>query len=784
MNRYAYISLAFWSAGGIQYLEEKIMPSALKSVVPWILFFVLFGHSVSSIELACVVALISHLLLNHRFIRKGFVFDIGSLVFFIFLGINVFTINYAPITNNGYFISTLAIALIAWVSLIIKRPFTLQYARLAVPLEISKTKTFLSVNYILTAFWAVLLSLMALPRIVEFYKPVHYATDINMGVSVALMVVGFSITKYLPEWLTKKILKKRFAISIKDLYAQHSSPQIDLTKFNEEKFTDDYDVSADVVIVGAGPVGLTAALLLQQHDIKVIVVEKHAGTSIHPKSRGVSCRSMELFRKLGIEDEIRKFNLPKPHAWFGWFSQLTGKVYARIVPSTDYLSISPTETGTIAQSYLEKVMLNKFQQRGGKVLFRHQAIDIAQNEDKAQLTIISRDTQEEIVFQAQYIIAADGTRSTLRDVMNIPMIGVKEINTNFSTFVEIDLDDILEEEKRANIAFIIRPEGPAPMVLSVDGKRQWIFIFPSAGLDAGTLKELYTEDYIKEKIYDVIGCDNLPVKIISKQIWTLGSQIANQFIAGRTFLAGDSIHQFTPTGAMGMNTGLQDIDNLIWKLAYVLQGKADASILQSYFVERLPSVLDNLQWSLDNLYRIVTIRRNIARQNLDKIDMQKLVQGQYSHINKSGLDLGGIYASDIIAKTKRKKPIVAADNYNPIIYPGARLPHFELFKENLVISSLDLVSSDFCLFCQEETKVYVDAIDFKSMCTQTIYLSNAGNIREVEKDEFKQLHGLDDYAGIWVRPDGHIAWIGRLNISKDVAELQRIICCMTNRDKF
>lgn len=754
------------------------MPSILKSLLPWILFFTLFGHSEGSKEMAAAIALLSHVFFNYQALRKRFVLDIGALVFFLLFLLNVFIFKYTIITDNGYLISNCALALIAWISLIIRKPFTLQYARLQVALEVTASLLFRVVNDIITAIWATLFTLMALPNILELYDPVNYATEINMGVSILLLLMGIWVTTKFPNWFADKMIARRFNINIKELYAKERAPAVDFTEFNAEKVSKTYDISFDVIIVGAGPVGLASALLLQQHGIDVVIIEKHPGTSIHPKARGISCRSMELFRKLGIEKDVIKYNLPDKQNWFGWFDSLSGKLYARVSKRTDDSSISPTNEASAAQQYIEIVMLEKYREQGGKILFEHEVVNLSQNSQFVQVITTHRKTSKKSIFQGQYLIAADGAHSTVRELLKIPMIGPDEINVTFSVYCEIDLNEVLKEDKRFSIAFVMKNDRPAPMVLTIDGKNKWIFMFPSAGASAKDLKSIYTDEYIKSQIYDVIGRHDIPIKIISKQAWSLGSQVANQFSAGRTFLAGDAIHRFSPTGGMGMNTGLQDVDNLIWKLTYVIQKKAKPTLLNTYSQERLPSILDNMQWSLDNLNRIVRIQRTYEDDGIDNIDFQSHVKEQDAHLNRSGLDLGVIYESNIILKTNEEKPAIPKDQYFSNTYPGARLPHIELMRGNKLISSLDLVSTEFILLCYSQANRYIDSLDFRCIPTKIICIGAKESIREVLNGELQKLLDLNEYAGVWVRPDGHIAWKGSLENKVDVKKLQRIIDCL------
>ena len=746
------------------------MSNILKSFLPWVVFFALCNHSSSSIEIATIAALASQVFFNYKTLKKGFVLDVGALLFFMLLALNVFVIKNQVITDNAYLISNCALAMIAWFSIIVLRPFTLQYARETVSIEIAHSKLFKVINYLLTGIWAILLSLMALPNIFEYYDPIKYASDIDIGISILLILIGVWVTNWLPEWLADKLMNKSLDINIQKQYESEKTPDKRYDNFNEGAISNTPDFKVQVIIVGAGPVGLTSGLLLQQHGIDVVIIEKHPDISIHPKARYISCRSMELYRKLGLEEAIAKHSLPKDQNFFCWLSSITGDEYARIAKQNSSGEISPTFEASAAQPFLERELLNQFVKNGGKIYFEHKAVNLAQNHEIVQLQVENCKTDNTMLLQADYLLAADGAHSTVREILGIPMIGPAEINSVFSAYCDVDLSDYIKADKKFSIGFILQSDKPARMALSVDGKNKWVFMFPSAGVSLEDLKKIYSDDYVKSQIEDLVGKDNLSINILSKNAWSLGSQIANQFKAGRTFLLGDAAHRFLPSGGMGMNSGLQDADNLIWKLAYVLNGNAKNELLNTYQCERVPPLLTAMQWSLENLKRIVHIQRQFAKASSEE-DFSKLAKTQEAHLNKDGLDLGVIYCSDIVPQTSDKKPNIPTDRYIPNTFVGSRLPHFEIIKNNAAISSLDLVSVNHILLFKDEFVEHVQSLNFKNITTQLIPIDRL-------LKTFNDLLGEGNNA-IWVRPDGHIAWKGDVMALSDCKKLEALITRMS-----
>lgn len=749
------------------------MKDILKAFVPWIIFSILLSHGSQSVTTASGAALLVHLLLNRRLIKKRFIFDVGNLIFFGLILINAFVFKDQLISSNAYLLANISMALIAWISIFMRKPFTSQYAALSLPIELTYSSTFKKVNDVLTLIWCILLTAMLIPAIANKLG-IAISADTRVIINIALIAIGIWTTVKFPDWFISRDVEKRFDINIKSIFETVKKSRIKETSFNLGALVSNPKTTTKVLIVGAGPVGLTNALFLQQHGVETVVFEKHSGLSLHPKARHVSARSMEIFRRLGVADQIYQHRLPKSQAWFGWFKSLASGPMAKIVSSDDYEKISPCTPASLAQPYVEKVLLETYLERGGQVLFSHQVKKIAQDDNCVQLSVITPEAKE-VIYKGQYCIAADGAKSFIRNEFDIPLHGKAELTANFSVFCEINLDQHIKQEERFGIAYVVAKNGPSPMVLSIDGKHKWVFIFPTLGISTKQAKDIFTDKYCIRKIQSVVGAKDIDVKIISKQAWSLGAQVANQFSVGRTFFAGDSIHQFTPTGGMGMNTGIGDADNLAWKLAYVIQKKVNPKILETYETERLPVILDNLQWSIKNLQRIVNIQKSLDHSDQTDESWVKLTKIQSKHLNKSGIDLGYIYQSDIIGSKPLSQSKQDKDNYQPNLYPGARLPHFNLLKDGNELSSLDLTGPNFLLISCAKNKKLIADINWQSVPTEIVLLGKAKGQYELIKQSLG--FNFDDKTVLWVRPDGHIAWTGSV---EDVSSLAWIIKLTSN----
>ena len=214
----------------------------------------------------------------------------------------------------------------------------------------------------------------------------------------------------------------------------------------------------------------------------------------------------KIIRKLQLEEPVKKHNLPEHQSGFGWFFTLTGELKARIYPSAEYSAISPTAPSSAAQQFLETELLTAYKNRGGQILFEHQVNDFAQNKEMVQIKAHNKPKNLTQQFQAKYLIAADGAHSLVREKLKIPMVGPNEINVNTSVYCEIDINDKISKENQCGISYILQKDGrPTPMIISIDGQNKWIFLFPSAGASASMLQKIYTDEYVKNRIHEVIG---------------------------------------------------------------------------------------------------------------------------------------------------------------------------------------------------------------------------------------------------------------------------------------
>jgi 2-polyprenyl-6-methoxyphenol hydroxylase-like FAD-dependent oxidoreductase len=388
-----------------------------------------------------------------------------------------------------------------------------------------------------------------------------------------------------------------------------------------------YDVHEPepVLIVGAGLVGLTSALALHHHGVPAVVVEKHPGTSIQPKARRFNFRTMEVFRAIGVADAV--------YAAAEGLAAHQGMRAGRTLveseplpppPHVDYadlLAASPERSCLVAQDLLEPVLLREARDRGIPVHFATTLTDLSDDGIGVTATLtgvaatdgalaasfgagsaveatgagvgvagtrVDAGTRMEAgatVVRASYLVGADGAHSTVRALLGIERSGLGVLGDAVTVYFRADLG-ALTAGREFNICQTEHPAAPGAFA-SVDGRYRWMFmtgpLLPVAD-DPTAPADPRWADVVRT----AIGAPDVPVEVLSALAWQPTMRVADRFGRGRVLLAGDAAHVMTPYAAAGANTGIQDADNLAWKIAAIRAGTGGAALLDSYHDERHP----------------------------------------------------------------------------------------------------------------------------------------------------------------------------------------------------
>jgi putative polyketide hydroxylase len=352
-----------------------------------------------------------------------------------------------------------------------------------------------------------------------------------------------------------------------------------------------------VLIVGAGPAGLTAAVALARYGIDVLLVERRRELSALPRATTISTRSMELLRSWGLEDEVRAGGVDVE--WLQWYCETlaladTGHGSPTSFPTREQSAvISPTGPACVPQDHLEPVLLDHMRSLpAGRVELGTEVTDVENRPDGLRVVLRDVDGGASRLVDARYLIAADGAHSRVRRALGVEMRGPDRLLGAMSTLFRAPLWELVGELCFFLYA-ITHPEADGVLLPCGPGDR-WLY---------GTLHEPespvadVTERAMGRRIETAVGVAGLEPRIERIGTFSFPAQVAERFRVGDAFLVGDAAHRATPRGGTGMNTAIHDSYDLGWKLAWVLRGWADPQLIDSYERDRRPVVEHNVERS-------------------------------------------------------------------------------------------------------------------------------------------------------------------------------------------
>lgn len=526
-------------------------------------------------------------------------------------------------------------------------------------------------------------------------------------------------------------------------------------------------MDADVLIVGAGPVGMITAIDLAARGVGVIVVEtRGAGTAPSAKCNHVSARSMEALRRLGLVEEVRAAGLPHDHPHDVVFrTRLTGPEMARIpIPSRDGRR-SPDRRGPdadwptpepphrINQIYFEPILFRRMQASAGVTVFdRHEAKALRQDADCVTLTIGDCRDGASRELRARYLIGCDGGRSMVRRAIGARLDGDAVIQRVQTSHIRMPglIDRIPGERGWMTYCYNAERAGTA---LAIDGREQWLvhnYLLP----DEPDFDSVDRDRCLRA----ILGVPDLPYEILGKEDWFGRRLVADSFRDRRVFLCGDAAHLWVPYGGYGMNAGIADGLGLSWLLAAHIAGWAPASILDAYTAERQPITEQVSRFAMRHAEQAIRERTTLppeiesdsacgaaARARVGEAAYRLNVQ-QFAC---AGLNFGYYYeSSPIIADDDEAAPAYTMADYTPSTVPGCRTPHVWLGDG---ASLYDRTGAGYCLIAREDAPdpgPLIAAADARGLPLSVLRVG-VGELPPVYR------HAL-----LVTRPDQHVAWRG------------------------
>jgi 2-polyprenyl-6-methoxyphenol hydroxylase-like FAD-dependent oxidoreductase len=531
-----------------------------------------------------------------------------------------------------------------------------------------------------------------------------------------------------------------------------------------------------VVIVGAGPVGLSAALQLGRANIPTLLLERHPGTSTHPRGHFLNARTMELFRQWGIEQQVAAAGLPAELSLgFGWVTRMAREELGRIMVTDDpeLLSeaeeVSPSRICSCPQDVLEPILLQAAQSYSSvDVRFGVQVTSVADTEEG--VVIQGEANGSSIEVRGDYLLAADGAHSSIREALEIRTSGLEPYGDLMSVYFRADLTPYTR--RRPYIVWWVINGDTQGGFIAIDGKDRWTYNF---GYDRERESAAdYPLQRCAEIVRQAVGAPELDLDIRSVLSWDLSLGVAEQYRSGRILLVGDAAHHFPPTGGYGMNTGVQDTHNLVWKLAAVLKGQADSSLLDTYRPERRPVAESNGQHSVANSKKMAETHALFGdRELLKEIETEAglalreeiaaAIPNQAEHFFKSaGQVFGFIYESAAVVEDGSPTCSSTAGEYVATGRPGARAPHIWLrAADGRRLSTIDLAVDRFVLLAAEDGAAWREAMQEIAAARRVnagAYIVGATGDLVDEDGRWSDVFGVGSTGAVLLRPDGHVAF--------------------------
>jgi len=562
---------------------------------------------------------------------------------------------------------------------------------------------------------------------------------------------------------------------------------------------DEWPEEVPVLIVGGGPVGLSSAVLLAQHGIETLLIERRSFETRFPRAHLLNVRTMEIFEEMGVAEEIYALEPKEDWRKVVWYTSVTGptpqhglklgevSAWGGGQDAERYAQASPQSFTNLPQIYLDPLIWSHAEATSPGRMRAHQELVGLEELPGGGMKAAIFDRVAEVTrhIRARYVIAADGGRVSA-DLLGVDREGPKKIQDIISCYVSTDLS--MWREPSALLAHFIQPwtGGRSAGTLQALGpghygrnSPEWLIAKARRPGEEPT----DDEETLLARARDLLGVPvDHPMTMHAVSHWQYEGVVADRFRVGSAFLAGDAAHRHPPTGGLGLNGGVQDAHNLAWKLAAVLHGNAPDSLLDSYGRERRPIAAYNTAHSLENAGRHAPVGAalglrptlteeegwaEVALFTSDTPEGERRREAvaeavadnamDYSQLNvEAGFEYpaGAFVPDGPFEPEEGRSPI----DFTPGTKPGTHMPHVWLrhtagTSAEAPVSSITLAqTSNFTLFVDPSASAqWSEAAAAEVWPVSVVVVSEADT-------EWAEVREVGAGGAVLVRPDRKVAW--------------------------
>lgn len=521
-------------------------------------------------------------------------------------------------------------------------------------------------------------------------------------------------------------------------------------------------IDVRVLVAGAGPVGTVLAMDLARLGVEAMVVEQRRGIPPNPKCNTTNARSMELLRRLGCADAVRRAGLPADHNTdVVYMTRLAGVELVRYERSTPADVFAGTQHGVaanwptaepqhfISQLFLEPVLRDAAEATWGvQVRQGWELVGFTQDDDAVIAQIREVDTAETRTVRCRFLVGADGGSSMVRHAIDSHLEGIAHLTDMCSWYIRAPRISELAESMPG---WMLRSFAGRAILVAIDGADGWlVHVNVPEGEDPATWNP-------EAAMFEAVG-ESFDYEILDESRWVARAMVVDKWRDGRVFLAGDAAHLWVPMGGFGMNAGIADATALSWRLAAMLQGWGGDVLADSYGAERAP-IGDAIAgqavgWVLGMAAALEHEAADVERLETDgaarRAVADVLVEGTLSEFECAGFQLGVVYGdSPVLISDELSEPAsTAVETYRATSWPGSRLPHVTLADGTPVH---DRLGAGFTLL-----RIGADAPSGQAIVAAAAERGVPLAVVDVDADVVGD--AWDDVPLILVRPDQHVAW--------------------------